>query len=1705
MDSHIIKERISIAKKVLEELERKPLNQTEKDKVLEYCITGTDNINEIIGEMTNTEDERGKKLIELIGILAEIKAKINGEDKDSQKEAKKAAQEEAAEKARAAMKAAGEKAAAETAAAEEKARAAIKAAAAAAEKAKKAAELEAKKAAELEAKKAAASQATAQQITPPLDFNLQDFDLQDFNLQDDGYIIGNINKDTVLELTKKIYRDLKTKVNHPLILKLYILSLINFNDSDSNIKTEFFSSTTFYSVNQTGSLYRLIQHLMESSFIEVTDSFLNNNASENTNKNDPLTMFYKNQVANYDLINDIIFSNRAISTKSGELKKVDVMSRINQIIDRDTDVYNQFQKVKDEEVDEEKKYMMVYTYFWLLNPKYEDKDNVSKLSGTISSPADMVFKTWTANDLFQKDDGGNFKGIQDGKLYNDSFKKANKLSVIIDKIKSLESEIKVDPQWVFFQESILPNIGKIYEKGVYSLLVTRDDTYPLRVGGTGNSNDFVPVKINEQGTGHIISKKYLERQNEENHWHPRFGKITVDKQVNNPEEFTDKLTIERYTDVEGSLFVTNADKLKGKLTNEVDYLKMEFKNIDHIFLSGRRSKGDNQTYLTELPYVIENDYRKGEKKPICFIGFGQSGSGKTSSLFHLKISGGRSIDGVIPTLIKKNYSGSDFSFEIRVRELLHGGAHLARLESEGEIQIENKSSTGTFGKPQNKAEVQIIHEDKEKKTNLTGETVIKVKELIEGNTADESLEGDPYYSFDNTEVNKMSEFMKYIVEEYREVSPTMNNSVSSRSHIIINIRVKQVNDNEDIENITVCDLAGVENEFECEDKNYISQTISKIFDNPEYSLDYKEIPINGNPPVIERTQDVKYIDKDSMGMITVAGQEKVSCLPGNKSRKEPVTLIGPYLELERFNYFFKGKWAAYNHKIMEEASNAIKQYINNILSSNIKDIIKYQAKGIQEQRSGYHILTIQYDGFKVNVFSKRENTFRISDRSEDIVKKEINPRNLEQKYTENINKTGVLFKAAQDRIKEIKQLIEGVINDAKEIAQEQNFPTPIKHQGSPQLGKSTPPTIEISRINEINSIEDIEGKKNALKTEILGPILKQRLMQNSSMKVINAKYVDNPAAKNQPDYMKKLEYNKPRAKYHTIEVEKKTRQGRIFKVNFINNKAQYTTGDKTAEKPKQYFTPSKTAKSESNYREYTLYSAFINNAQMEEILNVIGSVTSDGISKPYSYIYYEIKEDSDDRTPLPDEYVEIKKMIQTVTTNYDIIAGEIYGIINEKIMKPIYGGFTKKQQSDHIKKDARLQTQLLKYYKKQVQKNETLAELLKNKIENNISSNTDGISDEFYIELIKYTLFFYGNKYTGRIKSLVIEQNKFLQGGKTSGINCSEVLRDSVIKTCRNQRKLEGQMINNSLREFNHDLRDKSIGIQKRIIYDNIYETEPGAFETCNPLIDSYNINYSREKDPSKNKGVIFTEIQNVSRKDDMLFIIITVANFTTLNVYEKDGQLITRDEFPYKYTNDPVGSSLPPYYIDHVNLEKLYLKAKHNETERPVIVTRDVLQELTKLKTKFKTLADKDLPLYVDSFGKLIDHSVKHIISTLSKHNSATLIGTLQNADQIGSLIRRNSIITKVNDVDLVQELEEYGVFIGDKQGGGKNIVDRRVLTNRKQRRVKTNRKQRHIHTNQKQRRVKTNRKQRRVHTNKKQRKVRTNRKHNIDIKKKE
>ena len=85
-------------------------------------------------------------------------------------------------------------------------------------------------------------------------------------------------------------------------------------------------------------------------------------------------------------------------------------------------------------------------------------------------------------------------------------------------------------------------------------------------------------------------------------------------------------------------------------------------------------------------------------------------------------------------------------------------------------------------------------------------------------------------------------------------------------------------------------------------------------------------------------------------------------------------------------------------------------------------------------------------------------------------------------------------------------------------------------------------------------------------------------------------------------------------------------------------------------------------------------------------------------------------------------------MIQNVTTNFDIPQLlEKYEIINKNIMQKIYP--PSKREKFYIEKDANLKDKLSDKYKELLNENQKLVELLKNKIENNISPNIDDISD----------------------------------------------------------------------------------------------------------------------------------------------------------------------------------------------------------------------------------------------------------------------------------------------------------------------------------------------------------------------------------------
>ena len=78
----------------------------------------------------------------------------------------------------------------------------------------------------------------------------------------------------------------------------------------------------------------------------------------------------------------------------------------------------------------------------------------------------------------------------------------------------------------------------------------------------------------------------------------------------------------------------------------------------------------------------------------------------------------------------------------------------------------------------------------------------------------------------------------------RQIAPTVNNSESSRSHALVNIKfnTKQQGGTEKSNNIVLCDLAGVENSFTCDEINTLYRLLYKY---DEYIASYPDKKLEG--------------------------------------------------------------------------------------------------------------------------------------------------------------------------------------------------------------------------------------------------------------------------------------------------------------------------------------------------------------------------------------------------------------------------------------------------------------------------------------------------------------------------------------------------------------------------------------------------------------------------------------------------------------------------------------------------------------------------------------------------------------------------------------------------------------------------------------------------------------------------------------------
>lgn len=207
---------------------------------------------------------------------------------------------------------------------------------------------------------------------------------------------------------------------------------------------------------------------------------------------------------------------------------------------------------------------------------------------------------------------------------------------------------------------------------------------------------------------------------------------------------------------------------------------------------------------SELPSQISKDSKMDllikklvNGDDLCVIGYGQSGAGKTSSLIYLD-NGKDSQNGILIELCNDQKIKNEFDkLEVTMINIFMRydmGIHSSNF-------IENKHYDSQPINIDGSNSLEFFYDEK------LGWTFEKDKNIQ-----------------DETEKRGLGKMIKDGLEK-RLTEPTPNNPNSSRSHVLVIIKMygKKGNSKKDFVNLVICDFAGIENVFNCEDTNELIQ------------------------------------------------------------------------------------------------------------------------------------------------------------------------------------------------------------------------------------------------------------------------------------------------------------------------------------------------------------------------------------------------------------------------------------------------------------------------------------------------------------------------------------------------------------------------------------------------------------------------------------------------------------------------------------------------------------------------------------------------------------------------------------------------------------------------------------------------------------------------------------------------------------------
>ena len=232
---------------------------------------------------------------------------------------------------------------------------------------------------------------------------------------------------------------------------------------------------------------------------------------------------------------------------------------------------------------------------------------------------------------------------------------------------------------------------------------------------------------------------------------------------------------------------------------EINYdSKFTFGPFNHVFEQTKTSEN-----IVEEVQPLIKQIKDG--KPVFILGYGASGSGKTSSLVYFAKE---NKPGILIYLCNKLASDGYQNIELKCMEFFKPSDDDNKYKKiDGGVYTESENFTFNYN---NRFVLS-------KNVNYTINHPYKIKD-----------KPSKYVFNQNT---SLEDVIYYLIETDRLIKATPNNPNSSRSHVLCFLKLTSV-DKKDA-NIIFGDLAGVENEFQCNTVNDIRKMFNKKRDNTD--------------------------------------------------------------------------------------------------------------------------------------------------------------------------------------------------------------------------------------------------------------------------------------------------------------------------------------------------------------------------------------------------------------------------------------------------------------------------------------------------------------------------------------------------------------------------------------------------------------------------------------------------------------------------------------------------------------------------------------------------------------------------------------------------------------------------------------------------------------------------------------------------------